>query len=151
MNYIFDIKVGKYKNAASTLPMNYFFVKFNIDENEKRRKSRKVEELIQKYSLSLYLKYQKPKNENKLDDEDENDEYLLLRSDFDDLINDISCIYLSKNYLGLYSWLLDRAFNMTKRVSVQKNNSNLNKNKSILLKVLYDINKDNLLKVFKKQ
>ena len=152
MNYIFDIEVGKYRNSASTLPMSYFFIKFNIDENEKRRKSRKVEELIQKYSLSLYLKYQKPKNENKLDDEDESDEYLLLRSDFDDLINDISCIYISKNYLGLMSWLIDRAFVITsgakRKSSVAENTTN--NNRVILLKTLYLVNKDAFLKCFSK-
>lgn len=153
MNYIFDIKVGKYKNIASTIPMNNFFVKFNIDENEKRRKSRKVEEFIQKYSLDLYLKYQKPKDENKLDDEDENDEYLLLRSDFEDLINDISQVYISKNYLGLMSWLIDRAFIITsgakRKSSVTENTTN--NNRAILLKTLYLVNKEAFLKCFSKK
>lgn len=153
MNYIFDIKVGKYKNVASTIPMNNFFVKFNIDENEKRRKSRKVEEFIQKYSLDLYLKYQKPKDENKLDDEDENDEYLLLRSDFEDLIDDIRQVYISKNYLGLMSWLIDRAFVITsgakRKSSVTENTTN--NNRAILLKTLYLVNKEAFLKCFSKK
>ena len=153
MNYIFDIKVGKYKNVASTIPMNNFFVKFSIDENEKRRKSRKVEEFIQKYSLDLYLKYQKPKDENKLDDEDENDEYLLLRSDFEDLIDDIRQVYISKNYLGLMSWLIDRAFVITsgakRKSSVTENTTN--NNRAILLKTLYLVNKEAFLRCFSKK
>lgn len=152
MNYIFDIEIEKYRSRTSTLPMSNFFVKFNIDENEKRRKSRKVEELIEKYSLGLYLKYQKPKDENKLDDEDESDEYLLLRSDFDDLINDIRQIYISKNYLGLMSWLIDRAFVITsgakRKSSVTENTTN--NNRAILLKTLYLVNKDAFLKCFSK-
>ena len=77
MNYIFDVEVGKYKSNSTTLPMSNFFIKHPIDENEKRRKSRKVEELIQKYSLDLYSLYQKPNADNILDDEDESDNYLL--------------------------------------------------------------------------
>ena len=68
MNYIFDIEVGKYRNSASTLPMNNFFIKHDAELD--RRKSKKVEELIQKYSLSLY--------ENNIDSEEENEKYLLL-------------------------------------------------------------------------
>ena len=153
MNYIFDIEVGKYKSNTTTLPMNEFFVKHPIDENEKRRKSRKVEDLIQKYSLNLYLKYQKPNSDSLLDDEEEADNYLLLRADFDDLINDIRQVYISKNYLGLMSWLLDRAFVITLGAK-RKNNvaeNTTNNNKAILLKTLYTVNKEGFLMCFNKK
>ena len=144
MNYIFDVKVGKYRNNASTLPMSDFFVKFEM--NEDKRKSKKVEELIQKYSLDLY-------NYNVSDDEDENDNYLLLRNDFDKLIDDIRSIYISKNYLGMMSWLIDRAFVIG--AGVKRNNSTImstiNTNKSLLLKTLYDVNKDAFLQCFSKK
>lgn len=144
MNYIFDIQVGKYRNAASTLPMSDFFVKFEIDED--RRKSKKVEELIQKYSFDLY-------NYNISEDEDDNDNYLLLRSDFDKLIEDIRGVYISKNYLGMMSWLIDRAFMITP--NIRSNNasilSTINTNKSLLLKTLYDVNNDAFLKCFSKK
>jgi len=150
MNYIFDIEVGKYRNNSATLPMNHFFVKHPIDETEKRRKSRKVEKLIEDYSLDLYSLYQKPNADDNLNDEDESDNYLLLRSDFDDLINDIRQVYISKNYLGLMSWLLDRAFIITSGAKTNKDRSNsvINNNKSILIKVLYQINKDVFLQCF---
>lgn len=152
MNYIFDIQVDKYKSKEKTLPMSDFFVKFPIDENEKRRKSRKVEELIQKYSLDLYSKYQKPKNEGCMDDEDEEDNYLLLRADFDDLIEDISKVYISKNYLGLMSWLIDRAFIITSGAKTNKDRSltTINNNKAILIKVLYQVNPVAFLQCFSK-
>ena len=144
MNYIFDIQVGKYRNSASTLPMSDFFVKFEMDED--RRKSKKVEELIQKYSLDLY-------NYNINDEEDGYDNYLLLRSDFDKMIEDIRGVYISKNYLGMMSWLIDRAFMITP--NIRSNNSSIistiNTNRSLLLKILYDVNSVAFLQCFSKK
>lgn len=150
MNYIFDIKVGKYRTSTSTLPMSDFFVKYEMDEH--KRKSKKVEELIQKYSLDLYNLYQKPASNSDLDDEEESDNYLLLRADFESLINDIQQVYISKNYLGLMSWLINRAFFIgsgvrSKRSDIQ---TTLNNNRAILLKTLYTVNSDALLKCFAK-
>ena len=140
MNYIFDIKTKKFRDSSPTIPMDKFFVKYEL--GGQRRKSKKVEELIQKYSLKLY--------NSTINDIDENEEYLLLRSDFDELINDIKAIYISKDYLGLMSWLIDRAFKITP--SIKSNNSKIiskiNTNKSILIKILYEINHENLLKCF---
>lgn len=141
MNYVFDIKTNKYKDSDSTLPMSNFFVKHELIEH--RRKCKKVEELIQKYSLDLF-------NYNTSDEDDNNEQYLLLRHDFDKLIEDIQAIYISKNYLGLMSWLINRAFSIG--AGVRRNNDNIlstiNTNKAILLKTLYTVNSDALLKCF---
>ena len=79
-----------------------------------------------------------------------NSNYLLLRSDFDDLIDNIRQTYISKNYLGLMSWLINRAFSIGS--GVRRNNdtitSKINMNKAILLKTLYLVNQDALLKCF---
>lgn len=84
--------------------------------------------------------------------ESNDDDYILLRNDFDDMINDIIKIKISKNYIGLFAWLIDRAFMITPQVS--RNNvkikSCISKNKSILLKTLYQINSAILLKCFSK-
>ncbi len=138
----FDIEVGKYKSLESTLPMSTFFVKYAIDPNDKRRKSRKVEELIQNYSLDLY-------NYN-ISDDDDDSTYLLLRNDFDNLISDIRQVYISRNYLGLMSWLIDRAFCITTGAKRKSNvaENTTNNNKSLLLKTLFDINKDAFLQCF---
>ena len=150
MNYIFDMNINKYRSATSTLPMSDFFVKYEMDDN--KRKSRKVEELIEKYSLNLYVNYQKAVAENDMNNEDEKDNYLLLRSDFDDMIQDIKQVYISKNYLGLMSWLINRAFCIGSGVKSKKAEiqSTLNNNKAILLKTLYTVNPDALLKCFAK-
>lgn len=110
-------------------------MKYELEKD--RRKCKKVEDLIEKYSLDL-------KNYE--------DESLVMIERFDELIADIRKVYLSKTYLGLMSWLIDRAFNITNyqkgRQSIGKVNSNINKNKALLIKVLYSINKTNLLKIF---
>lgn len=143
MNYLCRMKIPEFKPETATLPISHFFVKFQLVGS--RRKCKKVEWLIEKYSLDLYnfnIDLTESEN-NKID-------YLLLRSDFDKLIEDINKTYISKNYLGLMSWLIDRAFVITatlKRTNSQFE-SRIEKNKSILLKTLFDINPKNLLEVF---
>ena len=141
MNYLYNLDLLEFHNSTSTLPMSHFFNKFEMSNNI--RTCRKVEDLIVKYSLSLY-----GINSGNSEDED----YLLLRKDFDNLILDIQKIKISKNYLGLFSWMIDRAFLITPNIkSTQKQLlSTLNKNKSLLLKVLYEVNSANLLKCFSK-
>ena len=143
MNYIFDIEVVKYRSNSTTLPMNEFFIKHDVELD--RRKSKKVEDLIQKYSLSLY--------ENNIDNDEENENYLLLRTDFDSLISDIQQTYISKNYLGMMSWLINRAFSISAGVRRNSENmiSTINTNKSLLLKVLYNVNKDAFLQCFSRK
>ena len=142
MNYLYDLKLKKIRNKETTLPMSHFFNKYDIKPN--RRKCKKAEELIEKYSFELF-QYQ-------VDTAKDYTDYLLLRSDFENLLNDIRKTYISKNYLGLMSWLIDRAFIITPHIEKNKNNikTTVNKNKSLLLKVLYEINKNSLLKCFSK-
>lgn len=141
MNYLSTVKVKKFMFKDSTLPMEHFFIKHKLDIN--RRKSRKVEDLIEKYSLNLF-------NIRRRDGKASGD-YLLLREEFEELIKDIRQIKISKNYLGLMSWLIDRA--LTISPAIKRNNekvdSNLSKNRTILLKTLYEVNKENFLSCFK--
>ena len=57
-----------------------------------------------------------------------------------------------KNYLGLMSWLIDRAFRIS--IGMKRNQhsiqSTINQNKAILIKTLYDVNQKCLLKCFSK-
>lgn len=140
MNYLANIKVKQYRAIDSTLPMSYFFVKYPLDED--RRKCKKVEDLIEKYSLNLYCS----------ETQNNNDDFLVMQENFDALLEDLQKIYLSKSYLGLMSWLIDRAFCITNyQIAKQNKNlthSSLSKNKAALLKVLYSINSYNFLKIF---
>ena len=87
-----------------------------------------------------------------LEEESFDDNSLLLRDDFDNLIEDIKKVYISKAYIGLMSWLIDRAFIVTSNIKRNKNTitRKTNENKALLLKVLYDVNSKNLLQIFSK-
>lgn len=136
MNYLYNLRFKEIRSKDSTLPMDYFFKKYELDIH--RKTSKKVEELINKYSFDLY-------NYNI----GNTDDYLLLRSDFEQLIKDISQVNISKNYLGLMSWLIDRSLVITPSIKQNYNSikSAANKNKSLLFNTLYNVNKTSLFKV----
>ena len=140
MNSLYNLELNNHRPSTTTLPMSYFFKKFELDKN--RITCKKVEDLITRYSLQIENARNKESDDN----------YFLLRSDFDDLIINIQSVYISKNYLGLMSWLLDRAFVVS--TSAKRNSrqikSKLRMNKSILIKALYCTNSANLLKCFSK-
>ena len=123
--------------------MDVFYKKFKVESG--KRRCLKVEEFIEKYSIDLHKYNVNPEDDNM-------NEYLLLRTDFDKLIEDIKQIYISKNYNGLMSWLIDRAFCVTPamKAHLSRNHvkSKLKKNRSLLLKVLYMINPQMLLECF---
>lgn len=141
MNSLYNMKFPKFRSPSSTLPMEYFFQRFSTDAP--RKTCKKVEELINRYSFELY-------NYNTIEERDET--YLLLQTNFDKMLRDIHATYISGSYIGLFSWLINRAFAINtgtkKNVGIVK--STINKNKSLLLKTLYEVNPDNLLKCFSK-
>lgn len=141
MNFIYNLQVSKFKDYRSSLPMSEFFVPHKIGND--RRNSKKVEELIQNYSLKLY--------EYNSADTSNSEEYIILRHDFEKLIDDIKAINISRNYQGMMAWLINRAFMITPGVKRNQNTveSNLNKNRSLLLKVLYTVNPYVFLQCFK--
>ena len=149
MNYLCNLKLTKQRNNSSTLPMSYFFNKYELETN--RRQSKKVEELIEKYSLDLYNDFMED-NKEYTDYGYCDDNSLLLRDDFDNLIEDIKRVYISKTYIGLMSWLIDRAFLITSnsKMGAPHSNRKTNENKALLLKVLYNINSKNILQIFSK-
>ena len=148
MNYLYNTNINSIAPYTHSYRMDKFFISYPIDLN--KWKSRKVEALIERYSLKLF----NYNINNQIDNNENSDEYLLLRADFDNLIKDIRQISFSKNYLGLMSYLIDRAFSITKKTQDQEDQledkTNLNKNKSLLLKTLYELNPDQLLKCFQK-
>lgn len=145
MNYLYGLDLDKHRSSERTIPIKEF-LKLDLSNND-RRKSKAVEELIEKYALEQYDIVMDLDGANWK----ENNYDLLLRWDFDNLINDIQKIYISRNYKGLMSWLINRAFEVT--AGVKRNSRTLDsitdKNKSLLLKVLYTINKDVFMSCFK--
>lgn len=139
MNFLYDVSISKVRDSRAPIPMSEFFEPVPLDGD--KRKSKQVEKMIEKYSLEAY-KYNKG---------EDNVEYLVLQYDFFKMVEDIRGIYLSRNYKGLMSWLIDRAFVISPQLQRNKNNikTTLNKNRSLLLKTLYTVNPDLFLSCFK--
>ena len=135
MNELSNVRFKGVSVRKGVLPISHFLNKYEIKGS--RRGSRKVEKIIEKYSLELLA--------SQFSDEDE---YLLLRSDFDEMIEDIKRVHISKQYLSLMSWLIQRAFLLTPQA--YNSQSQTHRNKSILLKTLYEVNPSCLLQVFSK-
>ena len=135
MNELSNVRFKGVSVRKGILPISHFLNTYEVKGS--RRGSRKVEKIIEKYSLELLA--------SQLSDEDE---YLLLRSDFDEMIEDIKRVHISKQYLSLMSWLVQRAFLLTPQA--YNSHSQTHRNKSILLKTLYEVNPSCLLQVFSK-
>ena len=140
MNKVYGIKNKRISNR-NTIPMVEFFVPH--ENKTTKRKSRKVEKLIEDFSLEAF--------EYNIKENHDGSEYLLLRSDYDDLLNNLRRITISENYIGLMSWLINRAFVITNGVKGKQDvlDTKLSKNRSLLLKILYDINPKTFKKCFK--
>ena len=71
---------------------------------------------------------------------------------FDDMVADIQKMTLGEKYIGLFSWLLNKVFSkdLEKEIDSEKFSNQLQTNKSVLLKTLYNVNKDVFLKCFEK-
>lgn len=147
MNAAFKVKTKRKVYDSPAIPIAEFFAP--QPNTETMRKSKAIEKLIEKYSLKL-MQYNQYTNTDSYCDNYE--EWFTLRNDYDDLINDLRKITLPKKYIGLMSWLINRAFVVTPGVKRHKSNINtkLSKNRSILLKILYDLDSKMLLKCFKK-
>lgn len=143
MNYIYCLEPKKkYKSNFPSLSMECFFNPYTDSDNKATRKETAVEKLIEEYGLGLLI--------NEDDGEDEYDSYLLLRSDFEEMLNEIKRRKL--NTYRLSSILIDRAFCITagQKRNSEKIKAKTNKNKSLLLKTLYRIDPDGVLKCFSK-
>ena len=138
MNYLYNLKLDQFRSNQSTIPIEYFLRKepLHID----RRICKKVEDIIYEYSLKFY-------NSTKDNDSD----YLLLRQDFDSLISSIQKTTISKNYQDFMFWILDRVFLATPQLKSNQYNlkSRLKKNRSIIIKTLYMVNRKTFLNCFK--
>lgn len=139
MNYLSSIEFARSRSNLKTLPMDYFFVQQPLELS--RRKSKKVEALIEEYSLHYWLVAKNQENS------------ILLMENFYEMVEKIKKTYISNNYIGLMSWLINRAFLITSNVKAQEGKifSNLKKNRPLLLKTLYDVNKECFLKCFKSE
>ena len=137
MNYIFNISIRRFRRKSSVIEVKDFLLRHEMKTN--RRKSRKVEEMIEKFAFEVY-QYRI--------DENSDESILVLREDFDTMIETIRSMYISKEYVGLMSWLLYRGLVIGKN---DNNASKLYKNRSILLATLYAVNPQVFLSCFIKE
>ena len=147
MNSVHNLTVGKANYKLDTIPINDLFV--NHENEIPQKKSKKIENLIETYSLeykNFILGHKKSKGDTYSD-------WLLLRADYEDLLEDLKRTTMPDKYVGLMSWLINRCFAMTPDIVRNRNKiqSKLSKNRPLLLKILYDLNPKMFLKCFKKE
>ena len=142
MNSLAYIKTKTGRKTKDCIQMEDIMIP-KPEEKIKRLRCRKVEELIERYQIKLL---------NADINQFEDDSYLLLRSDFDVLINDIRQVYISRNYQGLMFWLLDRVFYIEPSTKLKKNALKriTSNNKPLLMKVLYEVSPSVFLSCFKR-
>lgn len=140
MNCVYKMK-NKYVYTDDVIPNNEFFIYHKNRVDYKR--SKRVEKMIEDYSLEVFLM--------RVSDDMDPSDYLLLRTDYDDLLQALRQTPLSRNYLGLTSWLINRALMINPNTKSHKGsvNTKLSKNRPLLLKILYDMNPKNFKKCFK--
>lgn len=138
MNFIYSMQLKKYKSDIPTQPTKDFIVRHRLEGH--RKMAKKVEQLIEKYSFKVHAI-------ETHDDMwyDNND--LLLMDDFEGLISDIRNSNMSGKYVGLMSWLIDRAFHISEQT--KNSRTKLDKNRPLLLKTLYEVNPKSFLRCFK--
>ena len=141
MNELYGYGLPRLQTKTPTIPFGKFFVSHGTPKD--KRLAKRVEEFIQKYSIKL--------NEYNSSENNSYEDYLLLRNDYEDMIEDIRRMSLSKNAVGLMSWLINRAFMVTPKINGKRDviNTRLHKNRSLLLKTLYDVNPKTFMLCFR--
>lgn len=148
MNYLYNLKLDQFRSDLPTISNEEFFIKYPLEND--RRTCRKVEDVISRFASILCeynIKSQMPQLH--ADKFEVYEQHLLLHADFDQMLEEISKIRLSSNYAGLFSWLIDRSLLITTAVANNSKSKNkVKKNRPLLLKTLYTMNKNQFLKCF---
>lgn len=123
-----------------TFPMDYFFNHYPV--KSERRASKKLETFIEKYCADLTYKID---GQEEMDDKNE-------EKVFEEMLEELKQCYIPDYAIGVVSNLLDRAFQISPKMKASqgKLKSNLWRNKPLLFKILYTINKSCLLNCLNK-
>lgn len=106
--------------------------------------SKKVIKILNKINLNFYENYN---SINIYESDYEN--LIILESDFEDCVKELKKLKLGTKYKSLISWLVSTTFKATE--TDNKDIKQLNKNKCLLLRVLYEVSPDTVINVFKKK
>lgn len=142
MNCLLDFKPERQKKVhARGIPLKQFLLP-EKDETDIKL-CRDVEALINKYNIEIYGKNLESSLYKK-------ESYYLLLTDFEELLEEIHKLTLGKKYMGLFLWLLNKAFSedAENELNSEKFQNQLQTNRTLVLKVLYDVNKEALLECF---
>lgn len=138
MNYLYNLKLDQFRSKQSTIPIEYFIVSQPLELD--KRICKRTEKIISDFSMQNYQ------------NGGENEDFLLLRTDFNNMIESIRSSSISKNYKGFMFWLLNRTFFVSPRLKANqyKVKTTIKKNRSLMIKTLYQISPKCFLECFKK-
>lgn len=140
MNYLYNINFPKHRSASPTIPIGEFFISHPI--GNERRRAKKIEDFIEKYIVELWTA-----RVTRSDIEEKDS----LKVSFEELIEDIKNLKISKNSIGIMAWLINRAFKIGSGVrgNLDVMDSMTGANKVVLIKTLYEVNPKAFLACFK--
>lgn len=138
MNYLYDFKFPRQSRPGEVIPNRRFFVNYPIDVS--RKTGRKIERLIEEYSAKV----------TSCTIKDDREGYGLLEKSFDELLEKINGLHIPKDCIGLMAWLLNRALYITEGAKKSKTTTSsvTSQRRPLLMKVLYNLNKDCFLRCF---
>ena len=138
MNYLYNLKLDQFRSDNPTIPIEYFIIKQPLELD--KRICKRTEKLISDFSMQNYQSDEYREN------------FLLLNMDFNKLIENIQMSSISKNYKGFMFWLLDRTFSISPKLKANQHKikSKIKKNRSLMIKTLYTVNKKCFLDCFTK-
>lgn len=139
MNSVYKLELQDGRESPSnqsTIDVKEIFVKHH-DSTIDRKKIIKIQEIISRYESKLGLFNSSEKKKN---DDEKADGLLLLRSDFEEMLEEIKDYHIDS--LKLSSILLDRAFCISRNYP-EDTIRGINKNKALLLNMLYNLDYKN--------
>ncbi len=145
MNRLLALKAPMYRHPTPAVPLSEYFIRFKLSGH--RRKSMRVERWIQEFGIDAKMekanlgRFTVPWEET------------YLQQDFDNLVAAIRSTYFSSQYIGLMAWLLDRSLGISNRVraKIKDSQAATNKNRVVMMSVLYSVNKSSFLRCFSRR
>lgn len=131
MNFVCETSFFPERTSEETLPMEYFFQSYPL--KSQKRVSQNLERFIEEYCTDLANKMA----------EDEEEDYKIGEEEFEEMMDNLRRCYIPDHAIGVVSNLLDRAFRISSRMKTNQGTleSNLWRNKPVVVKILYGINK----------
>lgn len=145
MNEVYKTRYGQFQSSTETIPLSDLFsLDWGGTNGHIIKTSKRVRELINKYSLEL--------NASRIEDnvygDAEHAEYLMALERYDEFIADLRQVTLGKKYKPMVLWLLKQTF--CNRNVEEHYKGIIEKTRPLLMKVLYDVNKEDFLECFKR-